>query len=75
MYLNEVLNGPLKEYCTEFFPYNDFILQQDNCPCHIARIVKEYIAENNIYFLDWPAISPDVNPIKNIWSDAKGKLL
>ena len=45
--------------------YRDhYIFQDDNAPCHRARIVNEWKAENNISSLQWPA----QNPIENLWS-------
>lgn len=34
---------------------------------HAARIVKEWVNNNNINVSPWPAKSSDMNPIKNIW--------
>ncbi|GFT05598.1 putative transposase like protein [Trichonephila clavipes] len=40
---------------------------QDGAPCHTARSIKAFLAEQNIPLLDWPGNSPDMNPIGNIW--------
>ena len=44
------------------------ILVHDNAPCHTAEIVKTKINELEIEVLDWPAYSPNLNPIENLWS-------
>lgn len=49
----------------------NFIFMHDNDPKHKSRIVKAFIEENNIRVLDWPAQSPDMNPIENLWRYVK----
>jgi len=39
-----------------------------------SRLCIVWKAENDIQTLDWPAWSPDVNPIENVWSIIKRKL-
>lgn len=43
------------------------IFQQDNAPIHTAKIVTKWFEEKNIETINWPANSPDLNPIENIW--------
>jgi transposase len=50
------------------------VFQQDNAPCHTARLSKSFFSDNGITVLDWPANSPDLNPIENIWSILKKKV-
>ena len=42
--------------------------QQDNAPCHTARSIKQYMEEKRLKLMSWPAHSPDLNPIENLWS-------
>ena len=46
----------------------DWKYQQDGATSHTAKTVKAYFAENDIDVMPWPARSPDLNPIENIWS-------
>ena len=50
------------------------IFQQDNAPIHSAKITKEWFKTNKIATMDWPANSPDLNPIENIWKQLKDNI-
>jgi len=55
-------------------PEEKVIFQQDNNPKHTSKKAKKWIKNNNITLLDWPAQSPDLNPIEHQWVHLKKKL-
>ncbi|GFV19411.1 transposable element Tcb2 transposase [Trichonephila clavipes] len=79
-----IRDGPLtaRRYRDEIFrpivvPYaaairDDFILMDDNCRPHRANLVEDFLFEEGIVRMEWPACSPDMNPIEHVW-DALGR--
>lgn len=54
---------------------SEFLYQQDNAPCHKAKKVMKWFDENGVQLLPWPAKSPDLNPIEQLWNIIDQKLL
>jgi hypothetical protein len=50
------------------------ILQQDNARPHAARAVQQYLQQQQVDVLPWPANSPDLSPIEHVWDEMKRQL-
>ncbi|KAI4872445.1 hypothetical protein NFI96_033688, partial [Prochilodus magdalenae] len=44
-----------------------FLLMQDNAIPHVAGVYQQFLQDEGIEAMDWPARSPDLNPTEHIW--------
>ncbi len=51
----------------------DFIFQQDLAPAHSVKATSTWFKDHGIPVLSWPANSPDLNPIENLWGIVRGR--
>ncbi|KAI3370992.1 hypothetical protein L3Q82_023645, partial [Scortum barcoo] len=61
-YRDEILRPLVRPYAGAVGP--GFLLMQDNARPHVAGVCQQFLQDEGIDAMDWPARSPDLNPIE-----------
>ncbi len=57
----------LRPIVVPFIHDHHLMLQHDNARLHVARICTQFLEDENIPVLAWPAYPPDMSPIEHVW--------
>uniref|UniRef100_A0A3P9HU86 Tc1-like transposase DDE domain-containing protein n=1 Tax=Oryzias latipes TaxID=8090 RepID=A0A3P9HU86_ORYLA len=50
------------------------VFMDDNASPHGDRFVRAQLKEVEVSHIDWPAMSPDLDPVEHVWSMLKQRL-
>ena len=71
---NDILDDSVLPTQWHRFGLGLFLFQHDNPPVHKAWSIQERFVEIGVEELDWPAQSPDLNSIKQLWDELDRRL-
>ena len=70
-YIDQVLRPHARSH---FARHQNKTFQQDNARAHTARATRDFLQQNNVNVINWPALSPYLNPIEHLWDKIQRRL-
>ncbi len=71
-YRDEVLQPVVRPFAGALG--QDFGLMHDNARPHTARVVQTYLEQEGMDIMEWPARSPNLNPIEHLCDLLQGRV-